>query len=842
MRQTPRPSSRRQRRARLIGPLLILTALAALGLSSAFRLFRTAAARAQDLPDFTNGSSDLNAPTAIATPSACDLSRKKYENSLPIPNPTPGVAPNIGYVVQLVNESDVTLLAASNAAHQGSKTVGGPVPPPISILPREGTWLMQPKGKPGSILTIDIPPGWENTICPQTNPTCHALGPLFWPRTGCRYNIAHDHAQCETGTCSSHYDCSKAHQSPIGPKTFTEWTFRDNNRPPLSAPDISVVDGASINVDIEPIGKGFPNQAPAQFSATTWMSPQNLPLTKCGADLRTAGNCPIGQFQLKRQEQGMFIQGTAGGSQIAACFSNCGLYEFQGGAQTGPFAPCPGFRCPGTPPVNCVGSPTDNPLCYFWRSFCCFALPGAITYETKCAPPDKVPSPNCSQNGVCWGARSSTPKTNGVCSCAAFVKNDAGTCPPEICTNQFSLQTPGAQPPFNTCKNAGGPSNACIGDDTIHTVMPRGLTWPNDPQTYFSNARAFRVVFAPGGTSAPITPAGPIPLCSSLPPLYAYNAQVKQCAGDIAKGALFAGAKRGVKCSKLNDPVCKPNNGSCNITTGFCANWGCSIADGVDPAQDQILCQWKASQGPTPTPTRKPTPTPTRKASPTPTRRLGGQQATPTPVASPGAIVTSMSVSEVAAPGTTAGAGSVTIRNDLTVTQSIGSLTIAVSDPALFSSMTLSGAGQSVTVTPPSATTTFTFSSPIALAAGSSVTFSLSAVIAMNSVMLSGEIKYAGLTPIGSLPITAGTWPIAGGLLILGFALFGVSDGTRRRAIVIVVLALGLAAASVGCDGGSSNNLHFASSSQQVTAVNDTAGGVAVTVAGLPAQLGTIAD
>jgi len=205
----------------------------------------------------------------------------------------------------------------------------------------------------------------------------------------------------------------------------------------------------------------------------------------------------------------------------------------------------------------------------------------------------------------------------------------------------------------------------------------------------------------------------------------------------------------------------------------------------------------------------------------------------------PPANVTSTPVTNVAAPGAAVGAGTLTIQNPSSVTESIASASINVSHPGVFSTMTLSGAGQSVTVTSPSATTKFTFTTPISIPAGGSVTFSVNAVIAMHPVMLGSEIKYAGLAPTKSLPITPSTWPLTGGLLMLGVALLGLPDSTRRRAIIIAVLGLGLAAASAGC-GGSSSGPILVSSTQQVTAVTISAEGAAATVKGLPANLGTI--
>jgi len=884
----PRQTIWRYRRLRLVGTVLVVMLFAALGFSSAFRLFRPVVARAQDLPDFMNGSPDQEqSPAEAAAVADCQSQREAYEKTLPIPNPTPGVFPNIGYVVQLVNETNQTILAAANAA----KKEGG-TEPAIPVLPREKSWVMGPMGSPnwpdgtpGNTLTIDIPPGWEHTICGKgtmKEPGC--IGPLFWARTGCRYDIDAGLAQCETGACSSFYDCSANKQSPTGPKAIAEWTFRDVNN--NCAPDISVVDGVNLNMDIEPIGDGYPNQAPSMFSKTTWMSPQNLPLTNCGQDLRAADKCPIGQFQLKRKDQGMFIQDPSDktADDVVACFSNCGLYEFQGGAQTGVNAPCPGFKCPGTPPDDCTGTPTTNPLCYYWRSFCCFALPKSSTYEVPCKPVDVVPSADCTQNGVCWSARKQDTD-EGTCSCAAFLKNDAGTCPTDVCTNQFS-ENPGNQPPFNTCKNAGATgamAEACIGDDTFHQVMPRGLTWPNDPETYFSNAPRYRIVFGPGyfvsaaaGTAVPISPSGPIPLCSTLPDAYGYDANRANCKGDLDKGAVFAGAALANSCTTLQDPACKVGDvqKDCYLPLRKCATWQCSLSSTAPPGLSNVLCRWnptptatptstptRTPTTATPTPTKTPTRTPTRTATRTPTRTptakpsptrtpkptatatgkpLGTTLPSPTAAPTPGTVVTSTSVSKVGTPGSSVAAGTFTIQNNLKVTESIASATISVSHPTLFSAMTLTGGGQSATVTPPSGTTTFTFPAPITVSAGGSVTLSLSAVISLHPVMLGNEYKYASLTLTTSQPAGRGVWPLEGGLLILGIAMLGLPNNKRRRAIIIAVLLLGMAAASTGC-GGSSNGLNLVASSQEVTAVAVTAGGAPATVRGVPASLGTVA-
>jgi Thaumatin family len=459
---------------------------------------------------------------------------------------------------------------------------------------------------------VDIPIAWENTKCPENAPEdCKPNGPRFWARTGCRYDIAHNFAQCETGACEGPYDCGKQAEKGLGtvgtpPVSIVEWTFNAVNAQGYVYPDISLVDGVSLTVDVQALGKHCAEK-PGAPTEPNWLS-QNQPLAIHGSDLREATRC-IDSYQLKRKDLSFFVRGEKGSNpdDVVACFTNCGRYEYG-----------------GTPAGNCKYDPT-NPKCYYWKTFCCFAPPGDPDhiYGGKCTADSQ-----CGQKGGCWQQPPLTPpKGPQVCACRAYIKDK--TCAPNVCTHPYD-EVPSAQPPFGHCSDVTGDANACIGDDTVHKVFPGGYTWPNDPQTYVSDARVYRVIFAPGGTTVPITDAGPIPFCSTLPDLYAYSAQVKQCAGDIGNGALFAGAKPGVKCTKVNDPVCMPDNGSCNITTGYCANWACKIADGI--ATHDVLCRW----GTAPSPTVTPTPTPTPKGSPTPTpspAASGTRTPTPTPTA-----------------------------------------------------------------------------------------------------------------------------------------------------------------------------------------------------------------
>ena len=57
------------------------------------------------------------------------------------------------------------------------------------------------------------------------------LGAEIWARTGCRYDIATNRAQCETGSCADQYDCSSAAQSQVGYTSIAEWTFYQGPSP-----------------------------------------------------------------------------------------------------------------------------------------------------------------------------------------------------------------------------------------------------------------------------------------------------------------------------------------------------------------------------------------------------------------------------------------------------------------------------------------------------------------------------------------------------------------------------------------------------------------------------------
>ena len=580
--------------SRLAG-LTLVVMLLTLGLSSSLRPLRAPTARAQE-----------NAPAASSDASDPCLA----------PLTIPSVAPGLHRVVQMVNCSNQTILGTANAAG----VAPGPV---VSVFPREGTWVMgavgttRPDGTPANVLTIDIPLAWESTFIIKST------GPLFWPRTGCRYDIPSGRAQCESGGCSGLYDCSANKLGPPVGATITEWTFnKPNPQVPTffqDFPDISAVNGTNINVDIEPLG-GSPSN-PIAPTDPNWLA-QQYPLTVHGQDLRS--NCQPSTFQVTRsdltsQQTGVnasVIVGNdgkpLGGDGVVGCLSNCGRYEY-------PLVP-PGLKGADGNIHAELCDPTDKTSqCYRWKVFC---LPLGGAYDQPCTPAQTAGAPSCNVTppvptageavpippyangaflGACWvrqlpGGTMPAP----FCSGDSFLVNPT-SCPPNICTHPFSLE-PAAQPPFGSCASVvGSDTSACIGDDGIHAVMNKAYTWPNDPQTYDDDAPAYRIIFSPGGnpSTAPITPStSPIPLCSSLPTNYGFSlmyggpsSNTKPCDDPVNKlGAEFA--------------VARPNSTTANP-------WACLLSPGNPNANppvlpgagdDGVVCRWFAAS-PTPTPT-----------------------------------------------------------------------------------------------------------------------------------------------------------------------------------------------------------------------------------------------
>jgi hypothetical protein len=210
-------------------------------------------------------------------------------------------------------------------------------------------------------------------------------------------------------------------------------------------------------------------------------------------------------------------------------------------------------------------------------------------YDCSKANLDDVGGTTLSEYGIsCYKNGPTGPSApTGQCEGRGFIAKSP--CPDDVCTFPYGYVDPvngqkyySTQPPFALCSEVTSDTTACIGDDTIHAVMPKAYSWPNDPQVFIGNAPLYRVIFSPGGTPAsapPITPSGLIPLCSALPAIYDYPNQFKSCEQYVDKSE-FAVAQ----------PKTAPN-----------PNWACVLPSG-DSADNGVICRWKAPSlgGPAP--------------------------------------------------------------------------------------------------------------------------------------------------------------------------------------------------------------------------------------------------
>jgi len=254
------------------------------------------------------------------------------------------------------------------------------------------TW----QAEPGTNITINIPSNWLHTDSQHHHRSL--VGPRFWARTGCKYDISLGKAQCETGDCGNHYDCSKANLAGKAPTTIAEFCFECGDE--YTYYDISLVDGYSISADVVP----GPHSAtrPGDPNDQFWCRSE---LCNPATDLRT--NCPL-DFLLTNKD--LPTHNPADPVNKIACFSNCGKFEYP----IAPFASCS----------------DSDPICANWRQYCC----QASTYGTTC-----ISDSNCTDGGACW---------NGTCQCKAYFAKPP--CPDTVCTN------PVAQPDPGDCSNCIG--------------------------------------------------------------------------------------------------------------------------------------------------------------------------------------------------------------------------------------------------------------------------------------------------------------------------------------------------------------------------------------------------
>jgi len=517
---------------------------------------------------------------------------KEYMDNLVVPPPKD---PNIKRQVQLINCSDQVILGAATASHaQGS--------PGWPVFPQSGTWVMQ-KYTPGStlnVLTIDIPPEWYGQqVKGQTS--------NFWARTGCRYDPITNRAQCETGGCGGQYDCSSANLGAPPGTSLAEWTFYQLSEGYYrDFPDISAVNGANLTIDVYPRGGDAMN--PTSDTDFHWLA-YNWPLTVHGADLREPGKCQTatnGVFQLLRSDIDqttsvekdypllgyIIVDGNGNpampsGNNVLACLSNCGKYKFP--TELGE--------------AGC--NPAKDKNCYAWTTFCA-GDPG-ITYGQSCDSDLDCPQNKPGQDLHVACFHNSGPKEKGTCQIRAFYKGTVSQCnnhpDPQFaapaskvaCNNTYGSINPldqgGAnqydwqdQPIVGSCKDVifggTGEAVACVGDDTLHSVLHGAYTWPNDPEVFGGDAPVYQIVFSPEGTGkAPITPAQPLPACDSLPDNYMPSENRNNCSNPINDEYAEFGIGR-------------IRNGGPQKWSSSGHDWPCAAGSQRASGDNGIVCHW----------------------------------------------------------------------------------------------------------------------------------------------------------------------------------------------------------------------------------------------------------
>jgi len=140
--------------------------------------------------------------------------------------------------------------------------------------------------------------------------------------------------------------------------------------------------------------------------------------------------------------------------------------------------------------------------------------------------------------------------------------------------------------------------------------------------------------------------------------------------------------------------------------------------------------------------------------------------------------------------------GTFSVTNNSSSALSVGSVQISLSDAAEFSSATLAGGGGSAGGAPLGATTTFTFSTPVAIGVGSSVNFTLSGAAAAKAAPNTNSIQavtsiVAGQATFTGLPLTLGTVTIVsppgklGAPLSVGFGLHKIGVPSPAKTVTL---------------------------------------------------------
>ncbi len=272
---------------------------------------------------------------------------------------------------------------------------------------------------------------------------------------------------------------------------------------------------------------------------------------------------------------------------------------------------------------------------------------------------------------------------------------------------------------------------------------------------------------------------------------------------------------------------------------------------------------FKVLTAPTPTPSATATTTPTATPSATPSTTPTGiptilPTATSTPTATPtatpsrsGVVMVTAQASGGGKPGATVDLGSFSYQASDNHEQTVSSVSVSVSRPKIFSSLTLVATingdqvGSATLTSPIESPAAFTFSPPITLPAGQSLRFALSGVIsggASGSLDLGNEIRLAAITTSHRTHDDgdSGSGGLMLALYLLGFAILPMNRRRRLRASILAIVMPMLAMSLLGCSGSSGGAPAPNASAQQVASIEVTESSQSVSVSGLPADLGKI--
>jgi hypothetical protein len=199
--------------------------------------------------------------------------------------------------------------------------------------------------------------------------------------------------------------------------------------------------------------------------------------------------------------------------------------------------------------------------------------------------------------------------------------------------------------------------------------------------------------------------------------------------------------------------------------------------------------------------------------------------------------------------GQTIDGGTMRLTNTGNLPETVSTVTLNVSNPALFSFLSLSasvegGADQAAIAGPLGATVTFVFAPALTVPAGDSAVFTLSAGMS-GAAQVAGNLGRPGSTRLGGGGRGAGELAAMLGLIGLGLVL--VPGDKRRRIRLFAVMFVLIAATQVGCGSDNNRATVLGTSVQSVPAcglgasmpgAGSATGAVGVT--GLPATLSQI--